>query len=122
MPYIVSARREHLSYDAYNEGAMLQNALEAYKYRNGYYPKRVLLDQIYRTKDNLDFCKKHEIRISGPKLGRPSSNVKTNKKIAKEMHQDKGDRIEFERYFSVAKRRNVMGLIFQKRKDLHFPQ
>ena len=111
------ARIEHLSFDAYNEGAMLQNALEAYKYRNGYYPKRVLVDQIYRTKDNLCFCKKNEIRISGPKLGRPFSNVKTNKKIAKEMRKDKGDRIEIERYFSIAKRRNGMGLISQKRKD-----
>ena len=28
-----------------------------------------------------------------------------------------GDRIEIDRYFSVAKRRNGMGLIFRKRKD-----
>lgn len=111
------ARIEHLSFDACNEGAMLQSVLESYKYRNGCYPKRVLVDQIYRTKDNINFCKKNEIRISGPKLGRPSSKVKINRKIIKEMAKDNGDRIEIERYFSVAKRRNGMGLISRKRKD-----
>jgi hypothetical protein len=111
------ARIEHLSFDAYNEGALLQNALEAYKYRNHCYPKRVLVDQIYRTQDNIGFCKKNEIRISGPKLGRPSSNEETNRQIAREMAKDKSDRIEIERYFSVAKRRNGMGLISRKRKD-----
>lgn len=33
------------------------------------------------------------------------------------MRKDKSDHIEIERYFSVAKRRNGMGLISQKRKD-----
>ena len=44
------ARIEYLSFDAYNEGPMLIQALEAYKYHHGCYPERVLVDQIYRTR------------------------------------------------------------------------
>lgn len=51
-----------------------------------------------------------------------SSNIKTDKKIAKEMRKDKSERIEIERYFSIAKRRNSMGLISQKRNDTYFLQ
>lgn len=63
------AFREHLSWDSYNEGQTLQDAVERYRARFGYYPKAVLADQIYRTRDNLRFCKEG-IRLSGPQLGR----------------------------------------------------
>ena len=46
-------RIEYLSFNAFNEGPMLIDALNAYRYRNGFYPKRVLVDKIYRTKDNI---------------------------------------------------------------------
>jgi len=111
------ARIEHLSFDAFNEGPMLQAALNAYKYHHGYYPERVLVDQIYRTTKNIAFCKEHGIRISGKKQGRPFSNEKQNQKIAKTMAKDNTDRIQIERYFSVAKRKNGMGLITKKRED-----
>ena len=42
----------------------------------GYYPKRVLTDQIYRTRANRNYCKKHGIRLSNPKPGHLSVNVK----------------------------------------------
>ena len=35
------ARIEYLSFDAYNEGPMLIQALEAYKYHHGCYPERI---------------------------------------------------------------------------------
>ena len=105
------ARIEYLSFDAYNEGPMLIQALEAYKYHHGCYPERVLVDQIYRTRPNIAFCLKNGIRISGPRLGRPAKND------AKTAAQDNVDRIQIERYFSTAKRRNGMGLITKKRED-----
>ena len=111
------ARVEYLSFDAFNEGPMLQDALNAYKYHHGYYPERVLVDQIYRTESNLAFCKKNGIRISGKKRGRPFSDEKTSRKIAKTAAMDNLDRIQIERYFSVAKRKNGMGLITKKRED-----
>ena len=111
------ARIEHLSFDPYNEGPMLIQALEAYKYRNGCYPERVLVDQIYRTTENIAFCKKNNIRISGPKLGRPTKDKKKRNKEAKIAAQDNVDRIQIERFFSTAKRRNGLGLITKKRED-----
>ncbi len=110
-------RIESLSFDAYNEGPMLIEALKAYNYRNGYYPERILVDQIYRTRDNIRFCQEHGIRISGPKLGRPVSDVNTLKKSRRTIKRDNTDRIEIERYFSTAKRRNGMAMIVRKRKD-----
>ncbi len=111
------ARIEYLSFDAYNEGPMLIQALEAYKYHHGFYPERVLVDQIYRTRPNIAFCQKNGIRISGPRLGRPAKNEEIRKKDAKTAAQDNADRIQIERYFSTAKRRNGMGLITKKRED-----
>ena len=111
------ARIEHLSFDAYNEGSMLQKALEAYKDRTGHYPARVLVDQIYRTTDNIAFCKKHGIRLSGPKLGRPTKDKGTKEAEKKIAEKDNADRIQIERFFSTAKRRNGMGLIDRKRED-----
>ena len=110
-------RIEHISFDAYNEGPLLIDALNAYKYRNGCYPERVLVDQLYRTRDNIKFCKDNGIRISGPKLGRPAKDENIRKKDRKTAAMDNTDRIEIERYFSTAKRRNGMSLINKKRKD-----
>ena len=75
------------------------------------------MDQIYRTRANFEFCQKNAIRISGPKLVRPSSDAKANKKEVETMAKDRADRIEIECCFSVAKRRNGMGLISKKRTD-----
>ena len=111
------ARIEYLSFDAYNEGPMLIQALEAYKYHHGCYPSRVLVDQIYRMRPNIAFCQKNGIRISGPKLGRPAKDEIIRKNDAKIAAQDNADRIQIERYFSTAKRRNGMGLITKKRED-----
>lgn len=110
-------RIEHLSFEAYNEGPLLQQALEAYKYRTGVYPNRVLVDQLYRTKANIAFCTQNGIRISGPKLGRPPKDKKIKDKEAKIAAKDNVDRIQIERFFSTAKRRNGLGLITKKRED-----
>ena len=78
--------------------------------RTGSYPERILVDQIYRTRANRNFCKDHGIRISGPKLGRPSKTEQA-KADKKQEYQDNTDRIEIEREFSVEKRNYGLGLI-----------
>ena len=105
------ARLEKISFDAYNEGSELQDAIERYKERTGRYPARVLVDKIYRTRGNLDYCKQHGIEISGPKLGRPKKN---GKKTSKAEYQDNTDRIEVERFFSRDKHSFGAGLIMTK--------
>ena len=62
------ARIEHISFSAYNESQYVQEAVDRYYERTGHYPGRLLVDQIYRTRDNRAFCKQYGIRMSGPKL------------------------------------------------------
>ena len=99
-----NSRVEFFSYEAYNESGHLIEAIEAYKERSGHYPMRVLADRIYRNSENIAFCKKNNILLSGPKLGRPSKDpdVSRDQKLLEK--QDMIDRIEVERKFSRAKR------------------
>jgi hypothetical protein len=62
---------ERISFENFNEGITLIDSAERYRQRFGYYPKAILADQIYRNRENLDFCKLHYIRLSGKPLGRP---------------------------------------------------
>lgn len=106
------ARLEKIQFDPYNESSVFQKAVEAYYQRTGHYPARALVDQIYRTRKNRDYCKEHGIRMSGPKLGRPSRKAST-----KEEYQDNTDRIEVERFFSLDKRCSGAGLIMTRLSD-----
>lgn len=110
------ARLEMIDFNPYNEGGVLQDALMMYFERTGHFPQRVLVDQIYRTRENIAFCKEHGIRISGPKLGRPKKNARTEKET-KTAHKDNNDRIEVERFFSLEKGCNGGGLITTKLED-----
>ena len=105
---------EKISFEAYNESTCLIEAVERFKARTGHYPERVLADQIYRTRANRNYCKDHGIRISGPKLGRPGVNTKTDKK---QEYQDNRERIEVERSFSLSKRCYGMGCIVTKLEE-----
>ena len=109
-------RIEKLSFDAYNESTVLNSAIENYKERTGHYPERVLADQIYRNRDNITFCSKLGIRLSGKRLGRPKKDADT-KEERKTEYQDNTDRIEVERKFSLAKRKFGLGLLLTKRED-----
>lgn len=105
------ARLERLSFDAYNESDVLIGAIENYHARTGRYPERVLVDQIYRNRENRSFCRVHGIRMSGPALGRPKP-MSLNEK--KQSYSDNTDRIEVERGFSLVKRCYGLGLIRTK--------
>ena len=107
-------RIEKISFEAYNESTCLIEAIERFRERTGYYPERVLADQIYRTRENRSYCKEHGIRLSGPKLGRPSATAKASKK---QEYQDNTDRIEVERTFSLSKRCYGMSCITTKLEE-----
>ena len=107
-------RIEKISFEAYNESTCLIEAVKRFKERTGYYPERVLADQIYRTRENRNYCKEHGIRLSGPKLGRPSAAAKVDKK---QEYQDNTDRIEVERSFSLSKRCYGMSCITTKLEE-----
>ncbi len=103
-------RLEEISFEAYNESKVFQNAVERYKLRTGHYPARALVDKIYRTKENRNFCKERNIQMSGRSPGCPSDN-KAEKKQEK---KNEKDRIEVERFFSFEKRCCGAGLIKTK--------
>ena len=105
------ARMTRISFEAFNESEKLQEALTAYHERTGRWPKRVLVDKIYRTRANIAFCKEHGIRISGPRLGRPKKDEEQKQSDKKTAYKDNTDRIGVERFFSLGKRCNGMGLI-----------
>lgn len=104
-------RVEKISFDAYNEKEVLKGAVQRYFERNGRYPERVLADKIYRNRENLEFCAKHGIRLSGPPLGRPKKNADIDKRIE---YIDNADRVEVERAISLSKRCYGLGRIMTK--------
>lgn len=108
------ARFDYVSWDAFNEGTLLQQSAEAYRQREGHYPERILADKIYRTRANLSYCREHGIRLMGPPLGRPRKNPDATREITR---KDGIDRIEVERQFSLGKRCCGLGRIWTRRKE-----
>jgi IS5 family transposase len=103
---------EDLEWENFNEATRLIKSIERYKLRFGFYPIAVLADKIYRNRENISCCKERGIRLSGPKLGRPSVKVDAlEKKIHK---QDEGERNLIESTFGVGKRRFGLGRIMAK--------
>jgi len=105
---------DRLSWDAYNESADLIEQAEAYRDRFGCYPGSIHADTIYRTRGNRKFCKKHGIRLSGPALARPPSQIGHRKAAQKQVRQDELDRIPFEGKFGQGKRRFSLSKIMSK--------
>ncbi len=109
---------DRISWDNYNESTDLISQIKVYRERFGYYPESVHADKIYRNRDNLRYCKKHGIRLSGPRLGRPPKETEENKAKLKELkrvsRQDEIDRVAIEGKFGQGKRRYGLGRIMTK--------
>ena len=71
-------------------------------------------DNIYRNRENLNYCKTHGIRLSGPALGRPRKDETRDKA---QDYRDECERVEVERRFSLAKRKCGMGLVTVKLRE-----
>lgn len=111
------ARIEKLSWDAFNESRTLRESVERYKRIHGVYPKRILGDKIYRTRENLRYCKEHGITMSGPKLGRPPSNPVLAREQILEERAQAGERNAIEGKFGEGKRRYGLGKNRKRRQD-----
>lgn len=90
---------EDLSWEAFNEGTRLMKTVEQYKARLGYYPKEVLVDKIYCTRENRSKLKALQIALVAKPLGRPT---------AMKIHIRPGERNPIEGKFGQAK--NAYGL------------
>lgn len=69
---------DKLSWDNFNEGSCLQQSVALYKQRFGYYPKQVLADQIYCTRENRKLLKQLCIELRAKPLGRPAKEALQN--------------------------------------------
>ncbi|MBP6795699.1 MAG: IS5 family transposase [Saprospiraceae bacterium] len=85
---------DDLEWEAYNEGGRLSHSIEKYKKRFGFYPKEVLVDRIYCSRDNRTLLKQKGILLKAKPLGRPS---------AVQIHVSPGERNPIEGFFGVAK-------------------
>ncbi|SDK00658.1 IS5 family transposase, partial [Paenibacillus naphthalenovorans] len=101
---------ETVQWDNFNEATTLQASVEAYKQRFGYYPAVILADKIYRNRENLNYCKERGIRLSGPKLGRPSKEQR-DADDRKQEKQDAAKRNAIEGKFGEGKRKLGLGRI-----------
>ncbi len=105
---------ETLGWEPYNESTKLKEHVEDYRRRFGYYPQSILADKIYRTRENLRYCKDLGIRLAGPPLGRPPKDQEVYRAMLKESRRDEIDRIPIEGVFGVAKRKYTLDRVRTK--------
>lgn len=96
---------ETLGWDAFNEGNTLIESLENYRQKYGCYPEAVQAGKIYRNRENLRYCNESDIRLSGPRLGRPPAE-----------YQDACERNAVEGKFGEGKRRYGLARIMARLK------
>lgn len=69
---------DKLSWDNFNEGSCLKESVTLYRQRFGYYPKKVLADKIYCTRENRKLLKELGIELRAKPLGRPAASALSN--------------------------------------------
>jgi len=103
---------EEQGWNNFAEGVTLIASAERFLKRHGVYPEAILADKTYRNRDNIAFCKKHGIRLSGPRLGRPKlSEVDADRDQA---YRDSCERNIVEGRIGIDKRRFGLDLIYAR--------
>ena len=110
------ARIEEIRWDAFNEGTTLQASAERFKEQTGEYPERILADKIFRTRENLAWCKERMIRLNGPKLGRPPKDRQEYLEALRLEREESGERNEIEGCIGVCKRRYGLDIVMMRLK------
>lgn len=103
---------DRLSWENFNESQDLKTQVENFKEHYGCYPESVHVDQIYRTRENLKWCKERGIRLSGLPLGRPPKNRSAERKKQAQLDEKFRNRIEGK--FGQAKRCFVLDRVMTK--------
>ncbi len=107
-------RIEDLRWEAFNESTTLQDSAEKYRSSFGHYPSRILADQIFRTRENLRYCREHGIHLNGPKLGKPNADPVIRKEELHKEWLESGERGDIERRFGISKRCYSLGRVTAK--------
>lgn len=104
---------EQTCWNNFNESKDLIPVVEAYYRRHGCYPKAVLADRIYQTRENKKYCRQRHIRLSGLPLGRrKSADLET--RLKRQCYRDSCDRNAIEGRIGNCKRRFGLDLIMSK--------
>jgi transposase, IS5 family len=99
---------DEISWDAYNEGSHMMTYVENYYRRFGFYPRELLADKIYCTRENRMKLKKKGINLKAKPLGRPSAVT---------VHVSPGERNPVEGKFGQAKTAYGLGRIGARLKE-----
>lgn len=99
----------------YAESSCLKEAVEEYQRTFGFYPKTILADRAYPSRDNKLWCASVGIRLSGPRLGRKSDTEKAEE--TKQIYRDGCERTAIEGKFGVVKRRYTLDHVMTKLPD-----
>lgn len=106
---------DHLRWNSFNESLDLIAQVNKYRRRFGHFPKVVIADNIYGTRENRKYLKENRIRFSGKKLGRPPKEIDA---VAREMERlrilEQGERNEVEGKIGTAKTRYGLGKVMTK--------
>jgi len=112
---------ERISWDNFNEGVDLIDIIIKYHIRFDMYLESFNADKIYRNHENLKYCRKQGIRLSGPPFGWLRKATPENHeelKVARRLaRQDELDRIPVEGKFGQGKRQFSLGRIMAKLVD-----
>ena len=105
----------HLDYDNFCEAKYLEASAEEYKRIFGFYPRVIIGDRAYATNDNRNYCKARGIRLSAPKRGKKTEEVKTAER--EQLYQDSCRRNAIEGDYGTGKRKYGLDLIMTKRYE-----
>ena len=103
-----------ISWDPYNESEDLIPQAKKYKQDYGCYPERICADRIYINTKNRNFCKRHNIRLTGKRLGRPPKDPEVNAAHKQQLRADQRRRNEVEGVFGSGKRKYSLQLIMAR--------
>jgi hypothetical protein len=101
---------DELSWDAFHEGNRLMGYVEKWRQRFGYYPKEVLADGLFSTRENRKILKELGIKLIAKPLGRPSLT-------AVKQYIRPGERNPIEGKFGQGKNAYGLGRIKARLKD-----
>jgi hypothetical protein len=99
---------DELSWDAFNEGKHMMTYVEQYRKRFSCYPRVLLADKIYCTRENRTALKEKGIKLLAKPLGRPK---------AVQIHVSPGERNPIEGKFGQAKTGYGLNRIKARLKD-----
>ena len=101
---------DELGWDAFNEGSHMEQYLNKYLQRFGCYPKELLADKIYCTRENRRMLKEKGIKLKAKPLGRPIAS-------ALKIQLSPGERNPIEGKFGQAKTAYGLGCIKARLKQ-----